>query len=79
MPTELPQFMANLSTATETNAQNITTSSSTILAITAILDTIASISQTILVSEPIMTVSIVNFFFFTFIPIAFYISLHSMW
>ncbi|XP_053097360.1 adhesion G protein-coupled receptor F5-like [Pangasianodon hypophthalmus] len=55
MPTELPQFVANLSIATETNAQNITSSSSTILTIASILQTIANISQTILVSKPILT------------------------
>ncbi|XP_047660598.1 adhesion G-protein coupled receptor F1-like [Tachysurus fulvidraco] len=52
---ELPQFVANLSNATETNARNITLSSSTILTIADILKTIANISQSLRVNEVIMT------------------------
>ncbi|KAF4082592.1 hypothetical protein AMELA_G00153310, partial [Ameiurus melas] len=54
LPAELPQFVANLSTITETNAQTITTSSSTILTIADILKDIANISQAIVLSKPVM-------------------------
>ncbi|TSM12542.1 Adhesion G protein-coupled receptor F5 [Bagarius yarrelli] len=55
LPTELPQFVANLSIATKTNSPNITNSPSNILAIAAILKNTANTSQTILVSKPVMT------------------------
>ncbi|XP_053372040.1 adhesion G protein-coupled receptor F5-like [Clarias gariepinus] len=52
---DLPVFMTNLSMAAETNAQNISSSSSTILAIAGILQTIANISENILITTPVIT------------------------
>ncbi|KAB5543737.1 hypothetical protein PHYPO_G00083030 [Pangasianodon hypophthalmus] len=52
---DLPQFAQNVSSATATNAAEITKSPATILTIVELLKTIAHLSQTIIVNEDIMT------------------------
>ncbi|KAM9455491.1 adhesion G-protein coupled receptor F1-like [Clarias gariepinus] len=51
---KIPQFMVNLSTNALLASENITDSSATILTIVDILNTISNLSQTILISQPVM-------------------------
>ncbi|XP_053371789.1 adhesion G protein-coupled receptor F5-like [Clarias gariepinus] len=51
---KIPQFMVNLSTNALFASENITDSSATILTIVDILNTISNLSQTILISQPVM-------------------------
>ncbi|KAM9455488.1 adhesion G-protein coupled receptor F1-like [Clarias gariepinus] len=51
---KIPQFMVNLSTNALFASENITDSTATILTIVDILNTISNLSQTILISQPVM-------------------------
>ncbi|XP_072528494.1 adhesion G protein-coupled receptor F5-like [Salminus brasiliensis] len=53
-PAEVPVFVANLSTAAESNADQITGSAVTVIKIVDILIAIAEASQTIVVNQPVM-------------------------
>ncbi|XP_053371791.1 adhesion G-protein coupled receptor F1-like [Clarias gariepinus] len=53
-PDKIPQFMVNLSTNALLASENITDSTATILTIVDILNTISNLSQTILISQPVM-------------------------